>query len=311
MEAEQIQNLFAGNIRRLLAEADPDYENIYEIRLRAGRPVFLTGAQGEYFLKLRGREPYIVTKEDLKETLEYLSGYSMYAYEDEIRQGYLSVQGGHRVGITGRVVLEGNYVKGMKYISCINVRLAHQIIGCADEVMPLIWTGRRICHTLIISPPRCGKTTLLRDMIRSISNGCLGHPGLTVGVVDERSELGGCYQGVPQNDLGIRTDVLDGCPKAEGMQMLLRSMSPAVIAVDELGRQEDFRAVEAVIHCGCRLLATAHGYSLEDVLNQPFFSRLKEEKVFERYILLEGQTHAGIIRAVYDGKGRICATGRS
>ena len=310
MEAEQIQNLFAGNIRRLLAEAAPDYEKIYEIRLRVGRPVFLTSAEGEHFLKLKGMEPYVVTREDLKETLEYLSGYSMYAYEDEVRQGYLSVQGGHRVGITGRVVLEGNYVKGMKYISCINVRLAHQVIGCADEVLPLIWTGRRVCHTLIISPPRCGKTTLLRDMIRSISNGCLGHPGMTVGVVDERSELAGCYQGVPQNDLGIRTDVLDGCPKAEGMQMLLRSMSPAVIAVDELGRQEDFRAVEAVIHCGCRLLATAHGYSLEDVLNQPFFVKLKEEKVFERYILLEGQTHAGRIRAVYDGKGRICATGR-
>ena len=310
MEAEQIQNLFSGNIRRLLAEAAPDYEKIYEIRLRVGRPVFLTSAEGEHFLKLKGMEPYVVTREDLKETLEYLSGYSMYAYEDEVRQGYLSVQGGHRVGITGRVVLEGNYVKGMKYISCINVRLAHQVIGCADEVLPLIWTGRRVCHTLIISPPRCGKTTLLRDMIRSISNGCLGHPGMTVGVVDERSELAGCYQGVPQNDLGIRTDVLDGCPKAEGMQMLLRSMSPAVIAVDELGRQEDFRAVEAVIHCGCRLLATAHGYSLEDVLNQPFFVKLKEEKVFERYILLEGQTHAGRIRAVYDGKGRICATGR-
>lgn len=307
MEAEQIQNLFAGNIRRLLAEAAPDYNKIYEIRLRVGRPVFLTCEEGDYFLKLKGKEPYILTREDLKETLEYLSGYSMYAYEDEIRQGYLSVQGGHRVGITGRVVLEGNYVKGMKYISCINVRLAHQVIGCADEVMPLVWTGCGICHTLIISPPRCGKTTLLRDMIRSISNGCLGHRGVTVGVVDERSELAGCYQGVPQNDLGMRTDVLDGCPKAEGMQMLLRSMSPAVIAVDELGRQEDYRAVEAVIHCGCKLIATAHGYSMEDVLSQPFFEKLKEQKVFDRYILLGGEPHTGRIRAVYDGKGRLCA----
>ena len=306
MIAEQIQNLFAGNVRRLLMEADLDYERVYEIRMRVGRPVFLTCAEGDYFLKLKGREAYVVTKEDVKETLEFLSGYSLYAYEDEVRQGYLSVQGGHRVGVTGRVILEGNYVKGMKYISCINVRLAHQVIGCADPVMPYIRSKKEICNTLIVSPPRCGKTTLLRDLIRSLSNGWDGWRGVTVGVVDERSELAGCYQGVPQNDLGMRTDVLDGCPKAEGMQMLLRSMSPAVIAVDELGREEDYRAVEAVIHCGCRLIATAHGYSLEDILIQPFFERLKEQKVFTRYVILSNRMHAGQIEAVYDAKGAVC-----
>lgn len=306
MVAEQIQNLFAGNVRRLLIKADLDYKDVYEIRMRVGRPVFLTCAEGDHFLKLKGQDAYVVTKEDMKETLEYLSGYSLYAYEDEVRQGYLSVQGGHRVGVTGRVILEGNYVKGMKYISCINVRLAHQVIGCADPVMPYIHTKKGVCNTLIISPPRCGKTTLLRDMIRSLSNGWKGQPGLTVGVVDERSELAGCYQGISQNDLGMRTDVLDGCPKAEGMQMLLRSMSPAVIAVDELGREEDYRAIEAVIHCGCKLIATAHGYSLEDILAQPFFEKLKAQKVFERYILLANHMHAGQIEAVYDAYGSMC-----
>ena len=128
------------------------------------------------------------------------------------------------------------------------------------------WTA----HTLIISPPRCGKTTLLRDVIRQLSNGFGKIPGVTVGVVDERSELAGCYQGIPQNDLGMRTDVLDCCPKAQGMQMLIRAMSPAVVAVDELGKEEDFRAVEAVIHSGCRLIATAHGENVEAVLATPF-----------------------------------------
>jgi stage III sporulation protein AA len=124
--------------------------------------------------------------------------------------------------------------------------------------------------------------------------------------VDERSELAGCYQGIPQKDLGARTDVLDGCPKAEGMQMLLRAMSPEVIAVDELGKEEDFRAVEAVIHCGCRLLATAHGNSLEELLCQPFFQRLKKMHVFERYILLGRRESAGYVEGIFDGSGARC-----
>lgn len=306
MEAAQIHNLFSGNIRILLEAARLNYEEIYEIRLRVGRPLFLTSEQGEYFLRVRGREKYLVTKEDLRETLEYISGYSLYAYEDEMRQGFLSVQGGHRVGITGKVLLDGDRIRGMKYISCINIRLAHEIQGCAKEVMPYIQTKKGIAHTLIVSPPRCGKTTLLRDMIRFLSNGRDGYEGVTVGVVDERSELAGCYEGVPQNDLGERTDILDGCPKAEGMQMLIRSMSPSVIAVDELGKEADFMAVESVIHCGCRLLATAHGNSLDELWEQPFFQRLKKQKVFERYIILGRQERAGIIEGIYDNYGRVC-----
>lgn len=239
-------------------------------------------------------------------TLEYISGYSLYAYEDEIRQGYISIQGGHRVGITGKVILDGDHIRGMKYISCMNIRLAHQIIGCADPVMPYIQTKDWIAHTLIISPPRCGKTTLLRDMIRQISNGRPGISGKTTGVVDERSELAGCYQGIPQNDLGMRSDILDGCPKTEGMKMLIRSMSPSVIAVDELGKEEDFRAVEDVIHCGCKLIATAHGNSLDDIRKQPLFQKLETMRVFERYIILGRGKRAGEIRMILNGKGEPC-----
>ena len=265
MEASQIQNLFAGNIRRLLVQTEIDYDRLYEIRLRAGRPLFLTYDKGECFLRTKGREPYVVTREDLKETLEYVSGYSLYAYEDELRQGYMSVQGGHRVGVTGKVILDGDRIRGMKYIS-----------------------------------------TLLRDVIRQLSNGFGKIPGVTVGVVDERSELAGCYQGIPQNDLGMRTDVLDCCPKAQGMQMLIRAMSPAVVAVDELGKEEDFRAVEAVIHSGCRLIATAHGENVEAVLATPFFAGLKKMRVFDRYIVLGKEKRAGIIRGIFDGRGVPC-----
>ena len=268
--------------------------------------MFLVYSGGERCLKIKGREPYLVTGQDLKETLEYVSGYSLYACEDEIRQGYISVQGGHRVGVAGKVILDGNHIRGMKYISCINVRLSHQVPGCADAVMPYIQDGEHLSHTLIISPPRGGKTTLLRDVIRQLSNGREDIPGVTVGVVDERSELAGSWQGIPQNDLGLRTDILDACPKAEGMQMLVRAMSPDVVAVDELGREEDFRAVESVIHCGCCLIATAHGNSLEDVLRQPFFQKLKEMEIFEKYIVLGGRNQVGAIKGIYDGKGKPC-----
>ena len=287
--------------------ANLDYDKIYEIRLRVGRPLFYTYDGGEGFLTDHDGK-YVVTREDLKETMEYISGYSLYSYEDEMRQGFLTVQGGHRVGVTGKVILDGNEIQGMKYISCINVRLAHGGLGGADHVMHYIQKKDWVAHTLIVSPPRGGKTTLLRDIIRQLSNGeeKKKMPGVTVGVVDERSELAGSYQGVPQNDLGMRTDVLDGCPKAEGMEMLIRSMSPAVVAVDELGRKEDFKAVESVIHSGCKVIATAHGNSIEDVIHQPYFERLVRRRVFERYIFLDKGEHAGTILGIYDRNGRPC-----
>ena len=155
----------------------------------------------------------------------------------------------------------------------------------------------------IMGPSGCGKTTLLRDIIRQLSNGWENTPGLTVGVVDERSEIAGCYLGVAQNDVGIRTDVLDCCPKAEGMMMLIRSMSPEVVAVDELGDYEDIHAIESVIHCGCKLFATVHGSSIDDMKRKPLMQRLMQEKVFERYIILQNKDRAGQVKAIFDERG--------
>ena len=148
-------------------------------------------------------------------------------------------------------------------------------------------------HTLLISPPRCGKTTLLRDLIRQISDGGIGYRGMRAGVVDERSELGGCSLGVPGCDLGKRTDILDGCPKAEGMMMLVRSMSPEVIAVDEIGCRADIEAMENAIYCGCRILATVHGSSLSDIQQKPLFSNLMQKEIFDRYIILDARRGPG------------------
>ena len=309
MKQEEIAKLFPAHIRQALLAAHFDMEQLYEIRLRVNAPLILIYQGKEYFLRKDGEfsreesQGCFVKAEDLKETMEYVSSYSMYAFEEEIRQGFITIQGGHRVGIAGKTVLEGDRIKSVKYISYMNLRLSHQIKGCASPILPYIIKNGRICHTLIISPPRCGKTTLLRDLIRQVSSGSPYMPGVSVGVVDERSEIGGSYQGIPQNDLGIRTDVLDCCPKAEGMMMLIRSMSPEVVAVDELGDYEDIHAIESVIHCGCKLFATVHGSSVEDIKRKPLMQRLVRERIFERYIVLHHQVRAGRVKAIFDERG--------
>lgn len=246
----------------------------------------------------------------MRKTVESFSSHSLYAYEEELRQGFFTIQGGHRIGVTGKVVLEQGMIKTMKYLSFLNVRIAHEIRGCADGILPYLYEengskiNREIFHTLLISPPRCGKTTLLRDLIRQISNGNEAHHGMTISVVDERSEIGACYHGIPQNDLGIRTDVLDDCPKHLGMMMLIRTMSPQVVAVDEIGSREDLEAMEYVMNCGCKLLATVHGSSLEEIRRKPVLDRMVEEAWFDRYVILDRNGTPGHVAVVLDGQGR-------
>lgn len=306
---EEIGKLFPKEVRNLLEKAELKQEYLQEIRLRINGPLLVVYRGEEYFLGAKGGlckdsgQAFRVCRRCLQETLEYLSGYSLYAYEEEVRQGYLTLQGGHRVGLAGKTILDGEKITSIRFISFINIRFSHQVKGCASVILPYIAQGSTVRHTLLISPPRCGKTTILRDLIRQISDGDEKRPGHCVGVVDERSEIGGCHQGVPQNDVGIRTDVLDGCPKAEGMMMLIRSMSPEVIAVDEIGSYEDIHAIESVIHCGCRLLATVHGSSIDDIKRKPLLNRLVKEKIFERYILLEGRPRAGTVRQIFDERG--------
>lgn len=236
MRSEEMIKLLPAGLREVLQKMNLDVAGLQEIRLRAEQPAVILSHGKEYVSQT------VIHRRQLEETLAYLGNYSLYAYEEEIRRGYLSLPGGHRVGIAGRVVVEDGNIRTITAISSLNLRFAHQILGCADEVIPFLWQDGALQSTLIVSPPGKGKTTMLRDCIRQISNGTLIHPGMTVGLVDERSEIAGCSGGIPGNDVGIRTDVLDACPKAKGLMMLIRSMAPEVVAADEIGSQEDLES---------------------------------------------------------------------
>lgn len=316
---DELLKIFSLKLRTILGKLTLDFGKLQEIRLRMNAPLLIIYANKEAFISEDARlvdnpaEAVLITKNEIRETMEYISNYSLYAFEDEIRQGFITISGGHRIGIAGKIIIEDDMIKGMKHISFINIRLAHQIKGCADPVLPYIINRQLagIYHTLIISPPRCGKTTLLRDLIRQLSNGSKYLQGISIGVVDERSEIGACYMGTPQNELGIRTDILDCCPKAKGMMMLIRSMSPQVIAVDEIGSMEELQAIDYVIGCGCKLIATVHGSSIEDIRNKPTLGELVKKKLFERYVILSNLTTIGHLEEIYDADmNKIFTAGR-
>ena len=316
---EEIAVLFPGTLREFIESCSLDFESMREIRLRANRPVLLMYGNREYGFTEKGEpvelEPdnqkglFTLTERQIRETAEIMGGFSLYAAQEELRQGFFTVRGGHRIGVAGRTVLNQREVGVLKSISSLNVRVAHEVKGCADQIMPLLCENGLFLNTVIVSPPGCGKTTLLRDIIRQLSNGCREKStgrrlfGITVGVVDERSELGACFQGVPQNDLGMRTDILDGCPKSQGMMMLIRSMAPDVIAVDEIGSKEDVEALFFCAYRGCSILATAHGKNKESLSKNPYMREIINKKMFQRYVILEQRNQPGYIAQIIDENG--------
>ncbi len=312
MKEKNILQLFPEEWRGFFRVTSKNQGKISEIRLRSGNPICIMINGQEKFLDAKGEftglrnQARVISIQEIRNITNHICRYSVYAYEDEMRQGFISVEGGHRIGICGQVVVDEAYrVRTIKFISSLNIRIAHEIVGAATPIMPWIYEQSKVINTVIVSPPGAGKTTLLRDMIRQVSNGCNFGNGVSVGVIDERSEIAGCFQGCPQNDVGIRTDVMDRCPKQEGMLLMIRSMAPAVVAIDELGGLEEWRSLKLVSNCGCSILATMHGDSLEDFVLRKNRFHGGEEEIFKRCIVLskkEGRFGVFHIYGLEEGK---------
>ena len=259
-------------------EGRKQFEGLKEIRLRAGQPICLISEKDTFFLDERP------VPKMLQDALQALCRNSVYAFERSIREGFVTVSGGYRIGLAGRYMTG----KGIVDVGSLNIRIAGEIKGCANGILPCIRKGRRdIYNTLILSPPCCGKTTMLRDMARSLSRA-----GFRVGVVDERSEIAGAYQGVPSNDLGPNCDIYDTCPKSTGIYMMLRAMSPDVIVTDEIGGDRDIEALRQASRAGIRLVAACHGAGEEDLADGGL------RHIFQKIVVLSSREGPGTVERI-------------
>lgn len=281
---KKLPSSISGDLNRLPTSM---IDGLEEVRLRCGKNIRLKTNLSEKVI------PHLVNSDELRSTLNSLIKYSFYAYEQDLARGFVTIDGGHRVGVCGKVVVKNGQPALIREISSLNIRFAKEIKGCADKLVREVTDERGgAINTLIVSPPGCGKTTMIRDLTRHISN-----RGFQVSVCDERSEIAGMYCGRTSFDLGSRTDVLDGCDKAYGIPMLIRSMAPEVIVTDEIGKTEDIKAVRQCMSTGVALITTIHGSNMEEIENSAI-GELIRGKVFRRIVFLTKDAGPGTVKEV-------------
>ena len=266
-------------------------------------PVCIRTISGERFLLNKEGERVSYSDREMELIFRHLCHDSIYAYEEERKQGYMTLTGGHRVGITGEVIrVEQGYI--VKYIRYMNIRIAHEVVGIGESIREYMYDGGMPCNSLIISPPAAGKTTLLRDMVRMYADGNGQYRGINVGVIDERGEIAGACRGSASLHCGIRTDIITGGNKRGGVEILVRTFAPEIIAMDEIGSSGDAAAVLYAGVSGCAVLATAHGLGVEDAVEKEELRALISQCLFKRYIVLRREADGERTVQIWDGEGR-------
>ncbi len=286
-EMEAILRILPHHMQVVVSEiVQRRWTSLEEIRLRLYQPIELVFQENSEWI-----ESITFQEADSIYVLNQLSEHSLYRMEEELQEGYITIQGGHRVGLAGKVTIKSSTQIQLQRIAFYNIRIAKQIIDVAQPLIPYLTANDQYRNTLIIGPPKTGKTTFIRDLARIISTGNDHVKAQKVGIIDERSEIAASIEGIPQHDVGRRTDVMDACPKVAGMMMMVRSMSPEVLVIDEIGKVADVQAIMEATLSGVTMICTIHGYSLETILKRPSMQVLLDNKVFTRIITLSSNNN--------------------
>lgn len=292
---EEILRLFPSLIKKHVQQkVGTQWGELQEIRFRLHQPIELVFDEQTDWIPMV--KP---TEQDGIHVLNQISDFSLYRLEDELREGYVTIEGGHRIGLAGKVNTWNGAVKAIQHVTFMNIRIAKEKIGSAQSLLPYLYQ-QGYSNTLLVGPPQTGKTTIIRDLTRLLASGWRHAPAQKVAVIDERSEIAASLKGIPQHHLGYRVDVMDACPKAEGMMMMIRSMSPDILVVDEIGNSQDVQALTEAIHAGVIVICTIHGKSLTELKRRPSLHPLFTNQAFERIVVLEKQKRPGVIKDIYN-----------